>query len=1169
MRLKSIKLAGFKSFVDPTTVQFPNNLTAVVGPNGCGKSNIIDAVRWVMGESSAKTLRGDSMADVIFSGSSARMPVGQASIELIFDNSDGSLSGEYGKFNEIAVRRLVTRELQSTYFLNGSKCRRRDIQDIFLGTGMGPRSYSIIEQGTISRFVEAKPDELRNFIEEAAGISKYKERRRETENRIRHTKENLDRLSDIREEMDRQLHHLQRQAKAAEQYSEFKQQERSVKGELLAIRWRTLDETAVAQEKQVTEHEVQLEAVHAEQRHIEANIEAQRVQHVDLNDAFQQVQEQLYQVGTEIARQEQNIQHQQQRAKQLAEELHRTETNKIQTVSDLQSDELKTEALQTQLTGLEPEIELLTETELQSGEQLEVAEVGMQQWQQSWDEFNQQAAEPRQRAEVEQSRIQHLEQSIAKLQQRVDRLQQEKASFADAPEDSQLLELQEQMEELDERADQHKDRISELVFQIEQQREKNQRLNQTLDQARRSMQELQGRHGSLETLQQAALGKTDAPVVQWLEKNQLHRLPRLAQNLTVELGWERAVETVLGHHLQGVCVEQVSNLGSTLENLTQGSITLLNPDQAQPATGQHNLQSLQSKVDSSWNLGSLLAGIYVVEQLAYALELRDQLAAHESIVCKDGLWLGSGWIRVTRETDEQASVLKRQQELQLLDEQIAELDETIEVQSVDLDAGLLQLKNSEQTRETVQQELNNLLRQHSELASQLSAKQARIEQLNMRRQQLIRDLDEHSEQLTQEQEKLADSRLTWQQAQEAMELDLARKEELLQQRDSSRTLLDDIRQRARHDKELAHQGALKKQSICTQLDALSQGVERLRSQLQSLSEQETILHEQMGESAMPLDEYQETLEIQLEKRLRLDEQLRDARAQVEKVDHQLSQLESKRQQNDQRLEKVRNQLESSKVEAQGLRVQRENLVSQLREMKQNLLEILQQLPADAVAEEWENTLTQLQNRIQRLGAINLAAIDEYKTQSERKTYLDAQNDDLMEALETLESAIRKIDRETRTKFKETFDKVNKGLQDLFPKVFGGGHAYLELTGEDLLDTGVTIMARPPGKRNSTIQLLSGGEKALTAISLVFSIFQLNPAPFCMLDEVDAPLDDANVGRFCRIVKEMSESVQFIYITHNKVTMEMATHMMGVTMYEPGVSRLVSVNVDEATALVAI
>jgi chromosome segregation protein len=1169
MRLKSIKLAGFKSFVDPTTVQFPNNLTAVVGPNGCGKSNIIDAVRWVMGESSAKTLRGDSMADVIFSGSSARMPVGQASIELIFDNSDGSLTGEYGKFSEIAVRRLVTRELQSTYFLNGSKCRRRDIQDIFLGTGMGPRSYSIIEQGTISRFVEAKPEELRHFIEEAAGISKYKERRRETENRIRHTKENLDRLNDIREELDRQIHHLQRQAKAAEQYSELRQQERTAKGELLAIRWRALNDVAAGQEKLVSEQQVQLEAVHAEQRAIETGIEKQRVLQTEVSDSQQQVQSQLYQVGTEIARQEQNIQHQQQRAQQLEIELQRTEAAKRQAANDLESDQQKTEILQEQLLELAPEMELLAEQELQSAEQLELAEATMQQWQQSWDEFNQQAAEPRQRAEVEQSRIQHLEQSIATLQQRVERLQQEKASFGENPEDSHILELQEQMAMLDERSEQHKERVGELVQQIEQQREKNQLLSQSLDQARRAMQEQQGRHGSLEALQQAALGKTDTPVVQWLEKNQLHRLPRLAQNLQVENGWERALETVLGHHLQGVCVQQGADLSNALANLAEGSITLLNPDQAQATTAAGELNSLLSKVHSSWNLSSLLAGVYVVDDLAEALQQRDQLAAHESIVCRDGLWLGRGWIRVTREGNEQASVLERQQELQLLDEQIAELDEQIEIQSVDLDAGLLQLKNAEQARETAQHELNSLLRQYADLASQLSAKQARIEQLNMRRQRLDNDLEEHSEQLMQEQEKLAESRLTWQQALEEMEQDVARKEELLQQRDSSRTLLDDVRQRARHDRELAHQAALKQQSVSTQLEALNQGVERLHTQLQHLGERETSLREDMGESAMPMDELRETLEIQLEKRLRLDNQLAEVRAQVDKVAFELRQLDEKRHQAEQRLESVRNLLESSRVEAQGLHVQRENLESQLREMKQNLKTLVEQLPEGAVESNWENTLTQLQNRIQRLGAINLAAIDEYKTQSERKTYLDAQNEDLEEALETLENAIRKIDRETRTKFKETFDKVNNGLQDLFPKVFGGGHAYLELTGEDLLDTGVTIMARPPGKRNSTIQLLSGGEKALTAISLVFSIFQLNPAPFCMLDEVDAPLDDANVGRFCRIVKEMSETVQFIYITHNKVTMEMATHMMGVTMYEPGVSRLVSVNVDEAAELVAV
>ncbi len=1169
MRLKSIKLAGFKSFVDPTTVQFPNNLTAVVGPNGCGKSNIIDAVRWVMGESSAKTLRGDSMTDVIFSGSTARMPVGQASIELIFDNSDGSLTGEYGKFSEISIRRLVTRELQSTYFLNGSKCRRRDIQDIFLGTGMGPRSYSIIEQGTISRFVEAKPEELRHFIEEAAGISKYKERRRETENRIRHTKENLDRLSDIREELDRQLHHLQRQAKAAEQYTELRQQERSTKAELLAIRWRALNEAAAAQENRVSEEQVQLEAVHAEQRAIESAIEKQRTQQTEANDHYQQLQNQLYHVGTDIARQEQNIQHQQQRAQQLDIELQRTEAAKHQAAADLESDQQKAELLEEQLLELTPEMELLAEQELQSAEQLELAESTMQQWQQSWDDFNQQAAEPRQRAEVEQSRIQHLEHSINTLQQRIERLQQEKTSFGENPEDGEIVALQEQIAAQDERSEQQRSRLTELMQQIELQREKNQHLSQALDQARRTMQEKQGRHGALEALQLAALGKNDTAVVQWLEKNQLHRLPRLAQNIQVESGWERALETVLGHHLQGVCVQQDGDLSNALANLTEGSISLLNPDPVKAEVSDSALTCLSSKVTSRWNLGALLAGVYIADDLVSAMSQRDRLAAHESIVCRDGVWLGRGWIRVSREANEQDSVLERQQALALLDEEIAELDEQIETQSVDLDAGLLQLKNAEQARETAQQELNSLLRQHADLASQLGAKQARIEQLNMRRQRLENDLEEHSEQLLQEQEKLAESRLVWQEALDAIEQDSARKEELLQQRDSSRTRLDDVRQRARHDRELAHQAALKQQALTTQQQALSQGVERLHAQLQSLGERETSLREDMGESVLPMEELRETLEIQLEKRLRLDTQLAEVRAQVDKVAFELSQLDEKRHQAELRLESIRNQLESSRVEAQGLSVQRQNLEGQLAEMKQNLDELLSNLSADAVDGDWENTLTQLQNRIQRLGAINLAAIDEYKTQSERKTYLDAQNEDLEDALETLENAIRKIDRETRTKFKETFDKVNNGLQDMFPKVFGGGHAYLELTGEDLLDTGVTIMARPPGKRNSTIQLLSGGEKALTAISLVFSIFQLNPAPFCMLDEVDAPLDDANVGRFCRIVKEMSETVQFIYITHNKVTMEMATHMMGVTMHEPGVSRLVSVNVDEAAALVAV
>lgn len=1169
MRLKSIKLAGFKSFVDPTTVHFPKNLSAVVGPNGCGKSNIIDAVRWVMGESSAKTLRGDSMTDVIFSGSNSRMPVGQATIELIFDNSDGSVKGEYASYNEIAVRRTVTRELQSTYYLNGSKCRRRDIQDIFLGTGLGPRSYSIIEQGMISRFVEAKPDELRVYIEEAAGISKYKERRRETENRMRHTKENLERLSDIREELDRQLHHLQRQAKAAEQYSELKQEERTLKAELQAIKWQALHQKIAVQEQQIGELEVQLEATHAEHSGIEAEVEKQRERHTELNDHYQEVQSAFYQVGTEIARHEQNIQHQQERSVQLKEDLARTQRTFQEANENLQADNLRQQQLQSELAEIEPELNQLSEVERASAGELEVAEAAMQEWQQSWDEFNQSASEPRQRAEVEQSRIQHLEQNISRLHQRNSKLEQEKAGFGDDPEDAQTVELQQKLELLDEKSEQHRERVAELVESIENQREQNNLVNNELSQARRSMQDIQGRHSSLQALQQAALGQKDTPVVQWLEQQQLHKQPRLAQHLKVDKGWETALEVVLGHHLQAVCIDSLDDIGARLGKLTKGGITLVDQGSGGQLEFKPGEATLLSKIKTSWNLDSLLSGVYIKDNLADALAFRNQLAPHESVVSRDGVWLGPGWMRVTREVDEQSSLLERQEELKLLDGQMAELEERIETLEVDLDSGLLKLKNSEQARETAQQELSNLMRQHAEVSSQLSAKQARIEQLNMRKQRILHDLEESQEQLRQEQEKLKESREVWQECLLQMEQDASQRESLMSQRDTNRSALDQARQTARHNKDVVHHLALRKQSVTTQLEALEQGMSRLQEQVAGLTEREASLLETIESQQMPMEELKQALEVELEKRVELENKLGDARRQVEEVEFALNQLEQNRLKSDRKAEGVRGQLEQQKMQWQTLKVQRETIENQLAELKQNIKQLLEQLPEETSEQAWETKLERVHNRIQRLGAINLAAIDEYKTASERKTYLDAQNDDLTEALTTLENAIRKIDRETRTKFKETFDRVNKGLQDIFPKVFGGGHASLELTGEDLLDTGVTIMARPPGKRNSTIHLLSGGEKALVAISMVFSIFQLNPAPFCMLDEVDAPLDDANVARYCSIVKEMSEKVQFIFITHNKVAMEMATHMMGVTMHEPGVSRLVSVDLEEAVAMAAV
>ncbi len=1168
MRLKSIKLAGFKSFVDPTTVQFPTNLSAVVGPNGCGKSNIIDAVRWVMGESSAKTLRGESMTDVIFSGSNARMPVGQASVELIFDNSDGSVKGEYASYNEISVRRTVTRDLQSIYALNGSKCRRRDIQDIFLGTGLGPRSYSIIEQGMISRFVEAKPDELRVYIEEAAGISKYKERRRETENRMRHTRENLERLSDIRDELARQLHHLQRQAKAAEQYGEFKQQERLLKAEHQAIKWLDLEAKSGEQEKQIAELEVQLEAIQAEHRAIETEVEKQRQQHIELNDGYQEIQSAFYQVGTEIARHEQNIQHQTERTQQLQGDLKQTEQSLQDADQHLDLDQQKQKQLQEELEKLEPELQMLQEVESSSSDELEVAEALMQEWQQRWDEFNQTASESRQGAEVEQSRIQHMEQHIAKLQERTVKLEQEKSSFGENQKDNETLELQERLEQLDQSTEQHKERVAELVEMIDRQREDNTRLSGELSQAQRTMQDLQGRNSSLKALQQAALGQKDAPVMQWLERQQWHHQPRLAQNLNVEKGWEKALEVVLGHHLQAVGIDHCDNLQQRLSQLQKGGVTLL--EKADKISSHADKQdTLYSKITSNWDIRSLVDGVYVRDTFEQAMALRPDLAAHESVVCKEGIWAGPNWIRVTRDEDEQTSLLQREQELQQLDEQMALLEEKIETLEVDLDSGLLALRNSEQARETAQNELNSVMKQHAELASQLSARQARIEQLNMRRERIFNDLQESEEQLQQEKEKLSAARLVWQECLSRMEQDSGQREELLNQRDNNRSKLDQARQQTRHHRDQVHHLELRRQSISTQLDALQQSLSRLTEQVAGLAERKNQLQASLETSQSPVDELRQMLEVELEKRLTLEGQLTEARKHVEAVEFKLEQLEQNRLKSDRKAEGVRGQLEQSKLQWQTHKVQRETIEGQIREAKQDLKQLLEQLPDQADEQEWIATLEKVQNRIQRLGPINLAAIDEYKTQSERKVYLDAQNDDLMEALTTLENAIRKIDRETRTKFKETFDRVNKGLQEIFPKVFGGGHASLELTGEDMLNTGVAIMARPPGKRNSTIHLLSGGEKALVAISMVFSIFQLNPAPFCMLDEVDAPLDDANVGRYCEIVKEMSEKVQFIFITHNKVTMEMANHMMGVTMHEPGVSRLVTVDIEEAAAMAAI
>ncbi len=1166
MRLKAIKLAGFKSFVDPTTVPFNTNMTGIVGPNGCGKSNTIDAVRWVMGESSAKYLRGDAMTDVIFNGSSERKPVGKASVELVFDNSDKTLKGEYAAYNEISLRRQVSRDGQSLYFLNGTKCRRKDITDIFLGTGLGPRSYAIIEQGMISRLIEAKPEELRVYVEEAAGISKYKERRRETENRMRRTHENLERLQDIREELERQLSHLQRQAQAAEKYKELKAQERQKKAQLQALKWQALDADYRERELQIARHETRFEEQMAAQRAADAAIEGLRLDHQQRSDEFNQAQSKYYEVGAQIARQEQKLEHQAQLSLQLDRDLADAEKAIFDSQRALEEDQLQRETLSEELMMLEPELEMLLAEQEESALRLLEAEEAQARWQDDWDAFTQRASEPTRQAEVAQTRMQATEQQLARLDQQIRRLQEELQQLHDNPEREEIQLLAEEVSEQELQADTQQERLESLQEQTQSAREQLETLRTQRDDGKARLSQMLNRKATLDALQKAALGQGSEAVSHWLESHQLARKPRLAEQLQVEAGWERAVETVLGNYLQAVMIDQLDPAQHWLGSFKEGQLTLW---QNQPTSGNTAAPgSLLAKVQSKQDISGLLAGVNTAPDLAQALAMRVSLNAEESVITPDGIWLGRSWLRVVKAADGEGGVLARQQELEVLDDQIEELDIQVEEWDADLDAAQLRLRSLEQQRDTAQREQQQVAQKLITLKSQLSGKQARAEQFELRGDKLRTEVAELQELQALEREQLEVLRLQWQEAMSAIDTDTDERERLQTRRQQVQQQLEQARNEGRSQQDRTHQLQLTVQGLKNREQGLQQAISRLAEQMQRLQERKAqILANQNRDHSADLDELKLQLEEMLERRMDAEQRMQAARHALEAVDSQLRQLEQARAEAENNALAVRNELEKVRMECQALDIRRQALIEQLQEEQLTLKDVLENMPEEANAADWQQELERIGERIQRLGAINLAAIEEYKVQSERKVYLDAQNDDLQKALTTLEGAIAKIDRETRTRFKETFDKMNAGLAELFPKVFGGGHAWLELTDEDMLSTGVAIMARPPGKKNSTIHLLSGGEKALTAIALVFSIFQLNPAPFCMLDEVDAPLDDANVGRYARLVKAMSEKVQFIYITHNKIAMEMASQLMGVTMHEPGVSRLVSVDVEEAAELI--
>ncbi len=1166
MRLEKIKLAGFKSFVDPTTVNIPSNLFCVVGPNGCGKSNIIDAVRWVMGESSAKMLRGESMADVIFNGSSGRKPVGSASIELIFDNSDGGAGGQYAKYSQISVKRQVHRDGQSNYMMNGVRCRRRDITDLFLGTGLGPRSYSIIEQGMISRLIEAKPEDLRAFLEEAAGISKYKERRRETENRIKRTRENLSRIDDLREEVGKQLQRLKRQSATAERYKVLKQEERQMKAELLTLRWRELGEELEGRDKKLLEQTTAMEAALAKQRHLEAEIEREREQHNEANDEFNAVQGRFYAVGAEIARLEQAIKHIEEVRQQQELDLEQTEQAWQESMEHQQQDSERLKEIRRILEDETPQLQEARKLEQTASDSLAQAEQELTAWQNEWDEFNRHAAEPAQAAQVERTRINQLEQQEKNHQVRLQRLESELEQLKGQEQDQEIAGVQQQELQCKEQVSTLQAQLERSVEQISAMRQNNTRLQQDQNEILAELQKITGRLSSLETLQEEALGKKGEETTQWLERHQLDSASRLAEKIEVENGWQRAVEMVLGFHLQAICTDGIEGVTSDIESLQNGMLTLFDissGDRTAPADG-----SLAQKINSPWDLSSLLSGVKVVDDLPQAMTLRASLGQGESVITKSGIWVGRNWLRLNRVSEETSGVLDREQEIRDLTEEKKRLQARGEELSRAIDDGRQGLQQEEQGRERIQGELNRVNAVLSDIRSRLSGYMARIEQQKRRHEAISREIQELHEQQRSEKEQVEESRSKLHTALTEMESLTERREVLIKRRDALRTQHADIRDEAIDLRSKAHAIDLRIESMRSSQGSLEQNLERVRSQISKLSMRRDELQVSIKESHGPQQQNKQDLEQQLELRVGIEREMQAARNKLDEIDVDLRKNEQGRSEAEQKVQQEREILEQGRLQHQEVLVRFKTIDEQINESGFEREELISNLPEDAGIEKWKEELEKMDLRIRRLGPINLAAIDEYQEQSERKEYLDAQHEDVSKSLDTLENAIRKIDRETRTRFKETFDKVNSGLQEKFPRLFGGGHAYLQLTGDDLLDTGVTVMARPPGKRNSSIHMLSGGEKALTAVALVFAIFSLNPSPFCMLDEVDAPLDDANVGRYCELVKSMSDKVQFIFITHNKITMEMANHLTGVTMHEAGVSRLVSVDLDEAAMMAA-
>jgi chromosome segregation protein len=1159
LRLTHLKLAGFKSFVDPTTLHISGQRVGVVGPNGCGKSNVMESIRWVLGESSAREMRGESMSDVIFNGSANRKPVSRASVELLFDNSLGGAGGEWSQYTEISVKRVLHRDSGSTYYINNTPVRRRDVADLFLGTGLGGRAYAIIGQNTISRIVEAKPEELRVFLEEAAGISKYKERRRETELRLRDTRENLIRVEDIRQELDKQIARLESQAVVAQEFHQLRQSQAKAQAQYWLLKKRDAAQAWERARRQVEKLAIELEAQTAQLRKTESELEQLRLEHHASGETVQAAQGRYYEANAQVSALEQQLRHIQENRERLLQQLRQIEVEQERAAAQKEDHARQLENQRIQQQRAATDAERAQQVLQAARDALPAAEQEARDIQATFSKVQTAILQTEQKIQLERTHLDHARRSLGEINMRLQRLAEDEKRLVLpdpailAAKEKEGAALQQELTELETRLAQHAEAESQQSEQLKS-------LQHETQQHARVIAQAEAQLTALQKLQQALghEGKLDA----WLSRFGIDGKKRLWQFLEVEPGCETALEGLLGSRLNAMPGAHAGN------DRPPSAVVLFHEGEGKAAARSHpaGWKPLSEcvRVTNARLRGVLedwLSHVWLAPEGADIAHARAQLDAGERLVTYQGDVYTRHSAALYAPQSGLHGVLERQRELAQIEADLPGLKETQRQQETALQAAeralhdlRRQISDAQHAQRQKTSGLHALRMDIQRLEQQQQHVRDRQQQLSLERTRLTQQKTEVETQFSERDQAIADLQTGI--ADLRIERDKAGRV-----RQEAENALKQARERLLEAEKLAQQQAFSEKMILNNINELENKIKSMEEVMASLALRRADTENHLAQASP--DSLKLALELALEVRRQGEEGLAEARNSMAAIEQRLLEMERGRMQTEQQLHPLRDKLEQSRLQEQQARLYFESCTEQLAATHMDEAQLEEGLPRNAKAEELDREVKRLEELILSLGAVNLAAIQELESERERKTYLDSQASDLEEAINTLEEAIRRIDRETRSRLQQTYDEANRHFGELFMTLFGGGQAQLQLLGDEILDTGIQVFAQPPGKKNSSIHLLSGGEKALTAMALVFALFRLNPAPFCLMDEVDAPLDDSNTERFCNLVRKMSERTQFMFVSHNKITMEMAQQLVGVTMQESGVSRIVEVDIEAA------